>query len=315
MMSVVAPQHDRGVVRERRPVERVEHLADLSVDEADAGQIGLDEELDRGNVRRILGGPGHMVAECVEDIRRDVVRIVRSDTVQDDVIQRIEVEIFLRDDPVDMGLGKPDRQHERSVFGPILRQEPRDVVGADLVPQLVGAGIWPYRASVGRDVQGVVAHVLVVVEHHLVGCLRRPGMPELADPDRLVAGGVHDAEQGFGGIHGRFPVRLVVEDIGFHRRLARQDGDPGGIADGDLREGVGEDRAGVRQPVEVRRMDGSRIALQGVGPVFQIIDGDEQKVLHGDTPPLAAPAAHASHAGRTARPDPRVPVAGRPQRP
>ena len=295
MPAVVAPEDDDRVAGVLARVQGVQQPADVRVDEADRGQVALDRPVPLvvpQHHRVVLAVPAevagvrdrvHLRREFLPE-RRKVVPVAVQGRRQFDALERVEVEVLPGHVPGQVRLGEAASQEE-GLLARLVQLADRPVHDLDIEH----LGVVHVEGSPGRpgglrdtflplaDVPGASRPRRRVV---LVPGVRIAGarsMEDLAAALRGVAVRLQVLHQGHGVGQLLAKPLAVAVDAGLRRQDARQQTDPGGVAERRRRVGPGERHAAARQAIDVRRAR-LRVAGQVADPVVQVVDGDEENV-------------------------------------
>ena len=139
MPTMIAPDHDHGVVPDTRFVESLEHHSDLRIDITDAGIISMQEGLGQLRANRSLLGntmAGAQLEGSMQPRSRPTLRALGL-LSQFDFFTIIQIPIFFRGDEIEMRLFETEGQKER-LLGFLL---PMILQGGDGEPGAESIGI------------------------------------------------------------------------------------------------------------------------------------------------------------------------------
>ncbi len=282
--TVIAPEYDECVGGIWAFVKGVEHAADAGVGEAARGQISLHGAFPK------MVGDNHLVVAGFEarrlvgpefSGRRQIGNVIFFYFRQNDFVERMHVEIFLRDTQGDVRFEKTDSEEERTIIG--FGQMTHGPVGDFHVRHLVVGG--GERSPAERLFLRVrIARRFDVVEGNWKVFLPRFGIRAVILDVENLAAAEHAITIGAKVLWERHHIgnefakaMLVAIDAGGGWPQARDQRDPRRIAEGRGAVGMGEEHAAFGEAIDVR-CAGLRMNAERADPTVHIINGDEEDV-------------------------------------
>lgn len=263
-------------------------MANLAINEGDAGEVALDNLLPL----LVFFGPFGARVALVDGVLAgfgDVAEVGDFVGRKGEFFGVVEVEVFLRDVPRDVGAEEADHEHKGlGVFfleafdGPVSGKGVAHFAFLSVVRSPVGEGF--SALPIGFDLFAVFVAVMVpfsATSGQVEVLFGEMFVEDFSDGHGFIAVFFEVAVEEFGAEGLRFFFDVVVVGLQFFRLELvvvepAHDAGAGGTAEGILAVGAGEPGAFFGEAIHV---GGDDLGVAAVaGPVVEVIDGDEEDV-------------------------------------